>query len=55
MDTGDRIPAAVGTETAQLINNWSGRYLTVTGTEEGAAVRCQPLNTGWTSQQWLID
>lgn len=39
----------------RIRNIWSGKYLTVKDTSDYADVKAQDLNTGWTSQVWVVD
>lgn len=38
-----------------FISVWSGKHVTVTATGNNALVKAQPVNEGWTSQDWTAE
>ncbi|MBN2240244.1 MAG: RICIN domain-containing protein [Dehalococcoidales bacterium] len=49
-------PGAVQTgDSYSFASVWSGRHVTVTDTVNNAAVKAQPVNEGWTSQDWVAE
>lgn len=55
--TGDRIYGIQPTlkDTTSFRNEYSERLLTVANNSDYAQVVCQALNTGWTSQDWIVE
>ena len=38
-----------------LSSSWSGKHLTATSTQNDADIKCQPENSSWSSQDWMIE
>jgi hypothetical protein len=43
-----------GSNDARMKSVWTGKYLTIGDSSNFAPVLSQGLNTGWTSQRWVL-